>query len=143
MLCTWEEFGGKYRCMKCHVVQSVRTMRVCKPLHHGRTDLPAAESPGELSEEQVTDAVRILGYSYEDIKNWKAAVMRWWKAGRPLRSNAEVAAILALCKSNRCGKWNAETERCRECGCHVNLSAWAPKNKARMGTESCPQGFWG
>ncbi len=66
------------------------------------------------------------------------AVNRWRKAGYPVRSDDEVASVLAICQSNVCGHFNAKRSKCGLCGCPVNLNPGAQFNKARMATEGCP-----
>jgi len=89
------------------------------------------------------------------VRRFLTAAMRWERAGRPTRSDAEVERIYlehcALCAWLR-------GHRCRHprCGCQVRtpmaerqaggpLAAWLPRallNKLRMATESCPIGKW-
>lgn len=59
------------------------------------------------------------------------------KAGRPRRTEAEVEAILAICKANQCGLYQAKKGICthKDCGCPV-------KRKAPYKMEQCPAGFW-
>ena len=69
--------------------------------------------------------------------NFAKAVARDVKAGRPRRTDAEVEAILAICKSNRCGLYRTRDGVCthKDCGCPV-------KRKAPYKMEECPAGFW-
>jgi hypothetical protein len=71
---------------------------------------------------------------------WKDAVLRWRKAGKPKRTDAEVEEILVLCKG--CSWYDAKKQRCLGCGCKVTESGVAVFNKARMKTETCPRSFW-
>ncbi len=67
-----------------------------------------------------------------------AASARWSSAGWPSRSDEEVEAILAICKT--CENYN--NAGCNLCGCRVNRKRAALFNKARMATERCPVGLW-
>lgn len=138
MYCQWEKLGEKFQCPACGTVQGHSALRTCGP----REKLGALPPAPELDEDEIDHAVRFLGYSLVDVKNWASAIKRWIAAGKPVRTDEEVAAIFAICESNRCGFWDAKSERCKECGCNVNLSTFAPKNKSRMKTEVCPKGLW-
>jgi len=74
------------------------------------------------------------------LSSYAAAVSRWLGAGRPVRTDEQVAGLLAICHDNRCGKYR--DGQCIACGCRVNSSGWALANKLRMATESCPKGLW-
>lgn len=74
------------------------------------------------------------------LSSYAAAVSRWLAAGRPVRTDEQVAGLLAICQDNRCGKYR--DGQCLACGCRVNSSGWALANKLRMATESCPKGMW-
>lgn len=69
--------------------------------------------------------------------NYSEAVTRWKLAGSPTRSQAEIDAILTICKA--C-PFYTETDRprCRKCGCSVNNQPNGITNKIAMATESCP-----
>ena len=73
------------------------------------------------------------------VCSWIKAINRWRKAGKPIRTDAEVANLVAICK--RCKHYSTKG-RCRACGCAVTKGAWAVMNKARMATEDCPKGEW-
>ena len=74
------------------------------------------------------------------LGGYALAVSRWLGAGRPVRTDSEVAGLLMICQQNRCGKYR--DGQCLACGCRVNSSGWAVVNKLRMATESCPKGMW-
>lgn len=74
------------------------------------------------------------------LSSYAAAVSRWLAAGRPVRTDEQVAGLLAICQDNRCGKYR--DGQCLACGCRVNSSGWALANKLRMATESCPKRLW-
>lgn len=83
-----------------------------------------------------------LGLSVNDVANWGDAVLRWILAGRPTRTDEEVAACLAECHipcEEYVSQWGG---RCKACRCRVNKGQLAVFNKARMATEDCPKGEW-
>ena len=67
------------------------------------------------------------------------ALSRWIKAGRPVRSEADIEWIYEMyCKP--CEVY--ENGKCDHCGCAVNLLRSATQNKIAMATEECPLGKW-
>lgn len=107
-----------------------------------------AEREAEQAKQQaeVTEAAKafaaITGEPgiVEKAAHYAAALLRWAAAGRPVRTDEEVAAIVAICET--CEKWNADKAACKICGCGVSLKGWAVRNKAKMRTEACPRGKW-
>ncbi len=73
------------------------------------------------------------------VCKWIQAVNRWRKAGKPSRTDEQVAILVAICHD--C-KYYSSKGRCRACGCTISKGAWAVTNKARMATEQCPKGRW-
>lgn len=72
---------------------------------------------------------------------YKEALLRWNRAGRPVRSDEEVNSILTNhCQT--CDWYDASAQRCKGCGCKVTDSGYAVFNKLKMLTEKCPQGKW-
>ena len=67
--------------------------------------------------------------------HYAASLLKWRKAGYPIRTENEVAEIIKICHS--CDKFDPEKDVCKICGCSVSLVGWAIKNKAKMGTEHC------
>lgn len=63
-----------------------------------------------------------------------AAVGRWVKAGRPVRSAAEIESLLAICQA--CELFTGT--HCSKCGCPINNEPAALHNKLAMATEKCP-----
>lgn len=53
----------------------------------------------------------------------------------PAVSDEEAARRHAICKSNTCGKYSADEDRCRACGCYLAA-------KSRWRSQSCPKGLW-
>jgi hypothetical protein len=94
-----------------------------------------------MSEEDkrlAKDGSERLGVSWADAKNYAKAVLRWGKAGFPVRSDEEVDRLLIICNNGCDGMVSG---RCKYCGCRVNTGP-AISNKARMATEECrhPEG---
>lgn len=62
----------------------------------------------------------------------------WLAAGRPTRTDAEVARLLDICQA--CPLYAGGV--CTHCGCRVNTAdGW--RNKLRRSTEECPLQYWG
>jgi hypothetical protein len=95
----------------------------------------------KMTEEQtkeLDEGAKVLGLRAADVMHWGQAIFRWNKAGRPVRTQEEVDAIVAICQSNECGKYLAEWGgRCKLCGCRVNSGTIPLTNKAKMATEHC------
>lgn len=87
------------------------------------------------------------------VRVYVTATMRWEAAGRPVRTDEQVDAILA----DHCATCPYFADaRCTHplCGCQIRSSAgerqqllsWlipaAMLNKLRMATERCPDGRW-
>jgi len=72
---------------------------------------------------------------------YKEALLRWNKAGRPVRSKEEVEMIHEThCKN--CDWYDSEKKRCKGCGCRVTVGELAVLNKIKMKTEHCPKELW-
>lgn len=74
------------------------------------------------------------------ISNWQEANRRWNAAGRPVRTDDEIKAIVEICEG--CEHYNAKMQQCRLCGCFCRKKGMARFNKPKMATESCPIGKW-
>ena len=72
---------------------------------------------------------------------YKEALMRWKKAGFPVRSDQEVQTIHET-KCKPCSWYDAEKKRCKGCGCKVSAGSVAVFNKIKMATEHCPKEEW-
>jgi hypothetical protein len=72
---------------------------------------------------------------------YKEALLRWNRAGRPVRSAEEVDNILAT-HCMKCDWYDTEAKRCKGCGCKVTTSSVAVFNKIKMATEHCPKELW-
>jgi len=77
----------------------------------------------------------------ERLAHYAVALTRWLAAGRPIRSDAEVAHIHShyCCP---CRDYDARREVCTICGCKTRREGQAVRNKIRMATERCPKGKW-
>lgn len=48
---------------------------------------------------------------------------------------------LAVCRSNRCGEFNARKETCKLCGCHMPTKVGYARIRGQ-GPTSCLKGLW-
>lgn len=72
------------------------------------------------------------------LHNYKEALIKWNKAGRPTRTAEEVEHIHKT-HCSRCDWYDPEQKRCRGCGCKVTVGSIAIFNKLKMATEHCPK----
>ncbi len=96
-----------------------------------------------LTPEQIAEAIELgksLGWTAEDAKNWAAALWKWNKAGRPVRTDEEVQYIVWICEI--CDDYKLDEKRCRICRCGISTDGMAIFNKARLATEHSPQNKW-
>lgn len=70
------------------------------------------------------------------LSRYARAVKRWTEAGKPTRTDEQVATIFAICQA--CEHFAEARSKCRLCGCRLNIGKNARFNKIRMATESCP-----
>ena len=94
----------------------------------------------EAQQAEITAAGEQLKWKPEHVARWAAALARWIKAGRPLRTDEEVAEIVVVCKE--CDKYKADSGRCSLCGCKILTPGMAILSKAKLGTERCPRDKW-
>jgi len=102
-----------------------------------------ARSKAEIAEAETQYDERIkptMPNLAERAGHYVQALLKWRAAGYLVRTDEEVAAIVAVCEA--CPKWNSGKQSCGICGCGVNSSPSAWKSKARMGSEVCPIGKW-
>lgn len=71
--------------------------------------------------------------------NYLAAVRKWVAAGRPERTDEEIAAIYDE-HCSRCDMYDKDRKICNSCGCPATKDQPALRNKLRMATEACPLG---
>lgn len=69
-------------------------------------------------------------------KNYAAAQAKHTAAGRPLSSQQTIDERLSICVT--CPEYNATERACSKCGCNINSSRNAWKNKLAMANERCP-----
>jgi len=75
-------------------------------------------------------------------RRYVSEAQRWIQQGRPVRTDAEVAAIYELA-CVPCEHFDARRNTCTVCGCRIRKSGRALTNKLKMATTSCPKGKWG
>ena len=133
----WGQAVNDEACSLCPVRVMLRAKKGCK----GKPDTsPVTES---LEQPPVETLDAIPDYPAMSLQMWlyKEALLRWNRAGRPVRSAEEVDNILTThCKE--CDWYDASAKRCKGCGCKVTTSSVAIFNKLKMATEKCPKGLW-
>jgi hypothetical protein len=77
----------------------------------------------------------------KQIQTYWRALKKWVAAGRPERSNEEVAKIHTN-HCSQCDWYDVEAQRCKGCGCKVRPAGVATLNKIKMATEHCPKNLW-
>lgn len=129
---SWRE----WRCEKCGRVAHLppRVTRYRCECQRPR----AAAKPIDLK-----PAAERLGLTLGDLRHYAVALARWTRAGCPERTQEQVEARVAICRS--CDQFvvtNGDGGRCRKCRCRVSSNGISLVNKARMATEDCPLGKW-
>lgn len=121
----------------CEILQRGVDLETCKQC---MLDLVGID--GSLDEDvvMVPENVEYPGMPTQ-LSNYWTAVKRWIKAGRPKRSDKEVARIHSQFCS-KCDWYDKEMQRCKGCGCKVKPQGAALLNKIKMATETCPRKFW-
>lgn len=102
----------------------------------GVTGLPVDKDICTRCVKEAKDEMATLG---DKISNYASAVRRWVAAGRPVRSDKQVAEIYENHCSG-CQMFDAEKQACKSCGCAVSKGSFPLTNKLKMATESCPLG---
>lgn len=75
------------------------------------------------------------------VNNYRLAITRWIKAGRPKRSDEDIKIIYEkYCK--QCNWYDKKSKRCKGCGCRVVPKGLALTNKLKMATEHCPKNLF-
>jgi len=111
-----------------------------------------------ISDDEVKEMMRAAGLDESEFQEspeypamtlqlwlYKEALIRWHKAGRPVRSQEQVQKIHSEFCANPdtpCDYYDPKKRRCKDCGCRVTTGAIAVVNKIKMATESCPKGKW-
>lgn len=71
----------------------------------------------------------------ELIATYRRERKAWIDAGKPLRTPAQIQECEAICNSCPAQFFTLGKERCRDCGCFLNVARqWA--------TKHCPRGKW-
>ncbi len=74
--------------------------------------------------------------------HYAVALARWFRAGCPRRSPEDAAACEAICRTNKCGAFDAVAVACKICGCSISAGRWTIASKTKMATENCPKRMW-
>ncbi len=127
--CTRKEFNAR--------VEEIRRRQLNPPTPE---EIAEKKAEAERQQKETTEAGEKLGWKPEHIIKYTRALARWIKAGRPTRTDEEVATIVAVCKG--CDKYVVDKKRCSVCGCGVSTGGLAIFNKARLEMERCPKDKW-
>lgn len=101
----------------------------------------------DAPDEDFADVLHELGADDEDTtpksllqmwKKWRRAIKKWKKAGKPKRTDEEVAQIIEICSQCEHLGIRFGLMYCEKCTCSLGKSQYGSLNKARMATESCP-----
>jgi hypothetical protein len=117
--------GYVWTCPECRVRITLAEDPAGRKVHH--------QCPPQQPPKRPNIVRRALTYAQ--------AIRRWERAGRPVRSDEEVAAILGE-QCMPCTWYIDGSCHHRNCGCRVNQNKTPLTNKLRMATESCPIGKW-
>ena len=126
--------GKTARCRGTGLIVSKRECRICLQ------ELAAYNlDPDEIAK-QYDESKE--GKSYpaflEQVNNYRLAVMRWIKAGKPTRTDKEIKRLHeTFCM--KCDWYDSKSKRCKGCGCRVATKGPALTNKLKMATEHCPK----
>ena len=125
-----------YRCLnkKCNMYRQTVDENICesctlKPIEH--------EKPCKKSKNKPIEYPPLM---YQ-LASYKDALVKWNKAGKPVRSKEEIERI----HSEYCTNfdwYDSKQKTCRGCGCKVTLGGMAVFNKIKMATEHCPKEYW-
>jgi hypothetical protein len=135
-------------CAACPVRVLLNKQRPCKD-----KPIQSTQSTG-ITEKEILNQLTEGGFDVSDLHeedspdypalttqiiNYKNALVRWQKEGRPTRSDEQVKKLFEKhCQT--CNWYDSTKGRCKGCGCVVSLGGLAVTNKLRMATERCPQG---
>jgi len=113
------------------------------PPHHKPSSKYRKSSQRKLTPEEQAEAEtegKKLGWKPEHAVKYARALLRWVAAGRPTRTDEEVAEIVKTCE--RCKHYEAESGRCKKCGCCIKTKGLTILSKSKLSTESCVTGKW-
>lgn len=145
--CEWQPRGGSsFRCGRCELI-------IINTAGESAQEFLAKQPPCGLTMTQMTESSkqrRIREFYAKrhagrppvsrKVVSYAKAMARWIKAGRPVRSDAEVERIFdTICKP--CQDFNSRGS-CGICGCKVRRRGSALLNKIRQATQSCPKSKW-
>jgi hypothetical protein len=101
------------------------------------------EKERELSK-KYKDSIKVPEFPalHLQLISWKEAVKKWRAAGKPKRTDKEVANIKENFCNETCSWFDPAKSRCKGCGCKVTEGGVAVFNKIRMATEHCPRDLW-
>lgn len=125
--------------------------RLCRPLpvvvpseSKPEPAKPSRPARIRLSQQEVEQAAQSLGITLSHLRNYRRAIVRWVRAGRPTRGDDECATIFnSLCLPCEMVIYDTVLGyRCRRCGCCVGTGGMAITNKVKMATEHCPLHKW-
>ena len=97
---------------------------------------PEQKAEAERQQKEAAEAGAKLGWTPAMVLRYARALVRWTAAGCPQRTDEEVDEIVKICEDCK-PYYKADSGRCSKCGCRINASNLAIKNKARMKTEHC------
>lgn len=139
MKCCLTRIGDAlYRCQACGWTWTDRhgygvlPDRQCKPQPTPPRRERRANEPTD--EPDLAEAAADLGITLAMVRRYAVAVARWTAAGRPKRSDEDVARIW----TEHCEPCEHRVRhRCRLCGCRVAGGGVSLTLKPRMATEHC------
>lgn len=140
MLCNFQLDANAWKCEACNrripVLGKDPPRAMCKAYPQVDTEFTQTQYKAlkEL-ESEIKDAS-----VFQMPVNWKNAVVEWYRAGMPVRTDGEVSYLLnTFCQT--CEKYATRLgmHYCRACGCNVNRNKFAPLNALRMATKACPE----
>ncbi len=143
MRCDWVKMkraegldGDCYRCRKC----GTGLINVGdEPIKSVFARMPDCGERTRRREAMFRDRGKQTPGAGARVKSYTKAMLRWIKAGRPVRSDIEVARIFdTICRP--CEHFDEGRGSCTVCGCKVSRSGSALRNKLAMMTENCPKG---
>jgi len=111
--CIWRPHPNGFQCTRCGKIKSRETRRNCA----------AAQA------------------WYRRLVRYLVAIYRWAKSGFARRWKWQIERIYQE-HCLPCEQFDAASGGCKKCGCRVNRSESALRNKIAMRSESCPLGKW-